>query len=123
MSEVEVLNYLKKSMGIITKRLEETGVLTSASYSEHMFMPSLDVGDSGIAVPIQFEGLRVRVRVPADAPAPVYINIDRPITDSEYRVVFPGTGYDIPRKASTVYLKAPQGFKTTVELEVLGWSS
>jgi hypothetical protein len=122
-SEVEVLNFLKKALGIITKRLEESGTLTSSSYTEHLFIPRLVVSDEGVAVPLPFTGLRVKVRVPPEAPAPVYINIDRPVTDAEHRVVFPGTGYDIPRKASVIYLKAPQGFTTYVDLEVLGWSS
>jgi len=122
-SEVEMLSFLKKALGIITKRLEETGTLASVSYTEHLFVPRLVVDDSGVSIPIPFTGLRVKVRVPPDAPSPVYINIDRPVTDAEYRVVFPGTGFDIPRKASTVYLKAPQGFATYVDLEVLGWSS
>jgi hypothetical protein len=122
-SEVEVLNFLKKALGIITKRLEESGTLTSGSYTEHLFIPRLVVSDEGVAVPLPFTGLRVKVRVPPEAPAPVYINIDRPVTDAEHRVVFPGTGYDIPRKASVIYLKAPQGFTTYVDLEVLGWSS
>ena len=123
MSEVEILSFLKKALGIITKRLEETGTLASDSYTEHLFVPRLVVDDAGVSITLPFTGLRIKVRVPPDAPAPVYINIDRPVTDTEYRVVFPGTGYDIPRKASTIYLKAPQGFATYVDLEVLGWSS
>jgi hypothetical protein len=128
-SEVEVLNFLKKAMDIITKRLAESGTLVSVSYSEsvyyteHLFIPRLVVDDKGIEIPLPFTALRIIVRVPPDAPSPVYINIDRPVTDTEYRVVLPGTGYDIPRKASVIYLKAPKGFTTYVDLEVLGLSS
>lgn len=123
MSTVELLSFLKKILGIIDKRIEEAGILSSSSYTEHLFIPRLVVTDEGISIPLSFTGLRVKVRVPPDAPAPVYINIDRPVTDEEYRVLFPGMGYDIPRRASTIYLKAPQGFTTYVDLEVLGWSS
>lgn len=123
MSAVEILNYLKRVLGIIEKRLEEAGILSSSSYTEHLFVPRLVVTDEGIAIPLAFTGLRVKVRVPPDAPAPVYINIDRPVTSAEHRVVFPGTGFDIPRRASVIYLRAPQGFTTFVDLEVLGWSS
>jgi hypothetical protein len=123
LSAVELLSFLKKILGIIDRRLEEAGILSSSSYTEHLFMPRLVVTDEGIAIPLAFTGLRVKVRVPPDAPAPVYINIDRPATAAEHRVVFPGTGFDIPRRASIIYLKAPQGFTTFVDLEVLGWSS
>jgi hypothetical protein len=122
-SEVEILSFLKKALGVIGKRLEESGTLSSPSYTEHIFVPSLVVTDTGVSVPLPFRGLRVKIRVPPDAPAPVYINIDRPATDTEYRVVFPGAGYDIPREARVVYLRAPKGFTTVVDLEVLGWSS
>jgi len=122
LSAVELLSFLKRILGIIDKRLEEAGVLSSPSYTEHLFVPRLVVTDEGIAIPLKFTGLRVKVRVPPDAPAPVYVNVDRPVTDSEHRVVFPGTGFDIPRRASVIYLKSPQGFSTYVDLEVLGWS-
>jgi hypothetical protein len=122
-SVVELLNYLKRVLGIIDKRLEEAGTLSSTSYTEHLFIPGVVVPDTVISIPIPFTGLRVRVLVPPDSPAPVYVNVDRPVTDAEYKVVFPGTGFDIPRRASTIYLRAPTGFTALVDLEVLGWSS
>ena len=123
MSAVEILNYLKRILGIIDKRLEEAGILSSLSYTEHVFIPSIVVPDTVISIPIPFTGLRIRILVPPDSPAPVYVNVDRPVTDTEYKVVFPGTGIDIPRKASTIYLKAPAGFTSTVEIDIFGWSS
>jgi hypothetical protein len=122
-SAVEILNYLKRILGIIDKRLEEAGILSSSSYTEHLFIPSMVVPDTGISIPIPFTGLRIRVLVSPDSPAPVYINVDRPVTDAEYKVVFPGTGFDIPRKASIIYLKAPTGFTALVDIEIFGWSS
>ena len=114
MSGVEILNFLKKSLGIIIKRLEEEGVLTSTSYTDHSFIPELEVTDAGIDLAIP--GLVYKIKVVGDYP--VYINIDRPISD-EYKVVYPGSYYVIPRIGAKVYLKAPSGFKTKVAVEAL----
>ena len=114
MSGVEVLNFLKKSLGIIIKRLEEEGVLTSTSYTDHSFIPELEVTDAGIDLAIP--GLVYKIKVVGDYP--VYLNIDRPIGE-EYKVVYPGSYYVIPRIGAKVYLKAPSGFKTKVAVEAL----
>ena len=114
MSGVEVLNFLKKSLGIIIKRLEEEGVLTSTSYTDHSFIPELEVTDAGIDLAIP--GLVYKIKVVGDYP--VYLNIDRPIGE-EYKVVYPGSYYVIPRTGVKVYLKAPSGFKTKVAIEAL----
>jgi len=113
-SGVEVLNFLKKSLGIIIKRLEEEGVLTSTSYTDHSFIPELEVTDAGIDLAIP--GLVYKIKVVGDYP--VYLNIDRPIGE-EYKVVYPGSYYVIPRTGVKVYLKAPSGFKTKVAIEAL----
>jgi len=113
-SEVEVLNFLKKSLGIVIKRLEESGVLSLPSFPDHSFVPELVVDDAGVSLPT--DGLLYKVKVTGDYP--VYLNIDRPV-GNEYKVVFPGSYYLIPRAGKTLYLKAPQGFKTKVSIEVL----
>jgi hypothetical protein len=113
-SSVELFNYLKKSLGIVIKRLEESGVLTLPTFLDHKFMPELEVSDTQIELPVS--GLLYKVKV-VDG-APVYLNIDRPITD-EYTVVFPGTYVLIPRSAHKIYIKAPEGFKSKVRIEVL----
>jgi hypothetical protein len=114
-SNVEILNFLKKSLGIIIKRLEEGGVLTEpASYSDHTFIPVLNVTDAGIV--LDLPAMLYKVKVVGDYP--VFLNIDRP-ADTEYKVVWPGSYYIIPRHGVRLYLKAPQGFTTMVEIEAL----
>jgi hypothetical protein len=113
-SEVEILNFLKKSLGIIIKRLEEEGVLASSTYTDHSFIPEIEVTDTGLDIPLS--GMIYKVKVIGDYP--VYLNIDRPVTD-EYTVVHPGSYYIIPRTGAKLYLKAPQGFTTKVRIEVL----
>jgi len=113
-SEVEILNFLKKSLGIIIKRLEEEGVLASTTYTDHGFIPEIEVTDTELDIPIS--GAIYKIKVIGDYP--VYLNIDRPVTD-EYIVVYPGSYYVIPRAGAKLYLKAPQGFRTKVRVEVL----
>jgi hypothetical protein len=113
-SGAEILNFLKKSLGIIIKRLEEEGVLASTSYTDHSFIPELEVTDVGVDLAIP--GLLYKIKVVGEYP--VYLNIDRPVGD-EYTVVHPGSYYVIPRAGVKVYLKAPQGFKTRVRVEAL----
>lgn len=50
MSEVEILNFLKKSLGIIIKRLEETGVVSLPSFLDHSFIPELTVDVIGLSI-------------------------------------------------------------------------
>ena len=116
-SSVEVFNFLKKSLGIIIKKMESEGVLSTPSFSEHRFIPNINVDDRGVALDVS--GLLYKVGVPADAPSAVYLNIDRPVTDYEYKVIFPGMNYVVLRRASKIYLKAPTGFSTRVGVEVL----
>jgi hypothetical protein len=113
-SGVETLNFLKKSLGIIIKRLEEEGVLASSSYIDHSFVPELDVTDAGVDLSIP--GLVYKIKVIGDYP--VYLNVDRPVGE-EYTVVYPGSYYILPRAGAKVYLKAPSGFKTRVRIEAL----
>jgi len=115
-SSVEIFNFLKKNLGIIIKRLEETGVISLPSYLDHNFMPEIEVGDTQVELPLR--GMLYKVKVVNDVP--VYLNIDRPITDREYSVVYPGSYRIIPRAGYTLYLKAPQGYRSRVMLETLG---
>jgi hypothetical protein len=113
-SGVETLNFLKKSLGVIIKRLEESGVVSLPSFADHSFVPELEVDDVGVS--LSLPGMVFKVRNVGDAP--VLVNLDRPVGE-EYLRVWPGTYRVIPRISGTVYLKAPTGFKTKVELEVL----
>jgi hypothetical protein len=115
MGDIEALNFLKKSLGIVIKRLETTGVLALPSFLDHSFRPSIDVGDAEVEVPLS--AMLYKLKVTGDYP--VYFNVDRHITDEEYSVVWPGSYKVIPRRGSTLYLKAPAGFKTRVMVEAL----
>ena len=115
LSSVEILGYLKRQLGIITNRLEEVGVIVNP-YDDHVFRPSLTVTDQGTV--LEVNGLVHRISVAPDS-APVKFNLDRPVTDTEYSVVFPGTIKVISRRAQNVYLKAPLGSTSTVTVECL----
>lgn len=113
-SKAEVFNFLKKSLGIIIKRLEEGGVFSKLSFSDHNFIPELVVDSSGLSIPLA--AMMYKIKVVGDAP--VYINIDRTV-GNEYSVIWPGSYKVIPRAGSTLYLKAPEGFSTRVAIEAL----
>jgi hypothetical protein len=115
-STVEILNYLKKNLGIIIKRLEESGVLTLPAANDHEFIPEVEVTDAGVEVPV--EGFLYSVRADPSY-APVKLNLDRPVTDTEYTVVFPGVIKVISRIAHRVYLKAPEGQVARARIEAL----
>lgn len=116
MSSLETLNFLRKSLGIIIKRLEETGVLAYTVGKDHTFIPEVSVDDAGVELPV--EGFLYSIRVHPDS-APVKFNIDRPVSDTEWSAVFPGTIKKVSRIASRLYLKAPLGQKSLVDVEVL----
>jgi len=116
MSDVEIVNILKKNLGIIIKRLEESGILTVESASDHTFLPPIEVTDAGTEIDI--EGILYYIKVDPSS-APVKFNIDRPITSSEYSIVWPGVNKAISRKASKLYLKAPLGSTSIVTIEAL----
>jgi hypothetical protein len=116
MSSVEVLNFLKKQLGIITKRLEETGVVATVTAKDHVFIPDIEVSDEGVGLPI--EGFLYSIKAHPDY-APVKFNIDRPVTSTEYSVVYPGVIKVISRLAGEVYLKAPIGQVSHVTIEAL----
>lgn len=114
MSEIEILSFLKKSLGIIIKRLEETGVIANPSFLDHKFVPELVVPDTEITYPLS--AMLYKIKVIGDYP--VYFNIDRPIS-TEYSIIFPGSYKVIPRIGNTLFLKAPTGFTTEVMIEAL----
>jgi hypothetical protein len=113
---VEILNYLKRNLGIIIKRLEESGVLSIVTARDHVFMPEVVVSDEGLELPI--EGFLYSIKVDPSH-APVKLNIDRPITSTEYSVVYPGVIKVISRFASKIYLQAPMGQISRVTVEAL----
>jgi len=115
-SSTEVFSSLRKQLGIITKRLEETGVLSIATAKDHVFQPEVEVSDKGLELPI--EGFVYGIKVDPNY-APVKLNLDRPITPTEYSVVYPGVIKVISRSASTIYLQAPMGQVSRVTVEAL----
>ncbi|MEM4531658.1 MAG: hypothetical protein QXY39_07310 [Thermofilaceae archaeon] len=116
MSSVELLHYLKKNLGIIIKRLEESGVIAIPTARDHLFIPEVEVDDTGVSLDVN--GFLHYIKVPADY-QPVKFNLDRPVTDGEYSVVYPGVAKMVSRIARTLYLKAPAGQRTKAIVEVL----
>ena len=116
MSGVELLALLKKQLGIITKRLEETGVLAIPAAGDHTFIPEVEVTDAGVELPV--DGFLYSIRADPNY-APVKFNLDRPVTASEYSVAFPGAIKVVSRIASKIHLKAPDGQTARVRVEAL----
>ena len=115
MSSVELLHYLKRNLGIVIKRLEETGVVANI-FRDHLFKPQIAVTDAGSVLPVN--AFIHRISVAPDS-APVKFNLDRPVTDEEYSVVYPGVVKVISRLADKLYLKAPLGQTSLVTVECL----
>ncbi len=111
----ELYVLLKKSLGIIIKKLEEEGVLTVFSTKDHLFIPELTVTDTPISLDLNAKLCKIKVL----GNIPVYYNIDRPITNEEYSIVEPGVYAIIPRISKKLYLKAPIGTTSRVRVEVL----
>lgn len=116
MSGVEILNFLKRNIGIIIKRLEESGVLVVPAARDHLFIPELEVDDKGVSLDVN--GFIHYVKVHPGY-SPVKMNLDRPVVDNEYTVVHPGVVKVISRTAGRIYLKAPMGQLSKVTVEVL----
>ena len=116
MSSVEILNFLKRNLGIIIKRLEETGVLATVTARDHTFKPEVEVTEEGAQLPI--EGFVYSIKAHPGY-APVKFNLDRPVTATEYSVVYPGVVKIISRCASKIYLQAPMGQVSRVTIEAL----
>jgi hypothetical protein len=112
---VEVLNYLKRTLGIILRHIEESGVAV-APFNEHTFKPELEVTD--VQTGVDIGGLIYSIKADKDY-APAKMNMDRPITSSEYTVVWPGTIKVVMRKADRLYLQAPLGQTSKVSIEAL----
>lgn len=115
-SSVEILNYLKKNLGIIIKRLEESGVIAMPAARDHLFIPEVDVDDRGTSISVR--GFLHYIKVHPEY-SPVKFNLDRPVTDTEYSVVHPGVTKIISRISDKLYLKAPIGQRSKVTVEVL----
>lgn len=116
MSNIELASYLKKQLGLILKRLEETGVVAVPAATDHAFIPEIVVPDSGMVLPIH--GFLYSISVDKDS-QPCKFNLDRPVTQTEYSIIYPGTVKKIWRLASNLYLKAPSGQTSKITVEVL----
>ena len=83
---------------------------------DHSFYPEIEVTDAGKTLNVN--GFIISIRVDPNY-APVKFNLDRPVTDTEYSVVFPGIIKIVNRLTKTLYLKAPSGQISRVRVEVL----
>lgn len=95
----------------------EVGIAPTAPVArDHVFIPEVEVDDVGVSLNV--DGFVYYIKVHPDT-APVKFNLDRPVTDTEFSVVFPGMVKVISRVATTLYLKAPIGQTSRVTVEVL----
>jgi hypothetical protein len=113
--ELEILNYLKRSLGVIIKKMEEEGVIALPVFVDHRFIPEVVISDKGVE--LRLPGLVYKIKNIGDTP--FYLNIGRPITDTEYTIIFPGSYHIIPRSSGRVFLKAPRGYTAKARVEVL----
>ena len=125
MSSAEVLNFLKKIMKslrtiikrleTIIKRLEKGGAAALPVFSDHRFLPPIEVDDKGVE--LDLPGLVYKVKNIGDVP--FYLNVGRPVTGEEYTVVSPWSYCIIPRASGKLFLKAPKGYTARAKVEVL----
>lgn len=83
---------------------------------DHSFILNVEVDEEGTALDV--DGFLISVRASPDY-SPVKLNFDRPVTDTEYTIVFPGIIKKVGRFTKTLYMKAPQGQQAVVTVEVL----
>ena len=122
MSSVELLNIGKKILGKLPKTVFSEydypldRLMDLIAPRDHVFYPLVEVGAEGKVLNVDAFVHRISVDPTS---APVKFNIDRPVTDQEYSVVFPGVVKVISRLAGKVYLKAPLGQTSKVTVECL----
>lgn len=126
MGEVVALNEVLRLLSKILGRLPKSEfssydkpldvIIDYLAPPDHTFIPYITVTDAGASIAVN--GFLWSIKVDSSS-APVKYNLDRPVTDTEYDVVYPGVELTIARKASTIYLKAPAGQVSKVMLRVL----
>jgi len=113
-SGVDILNYLKKALGIIIKDLESKGIVVSAP--NHAFPPEVVVDDRGVRVDVA-GGIVWKLKNLSNYPC--YVNLDRPVSDAEYAVIPPNSFLIVARRAGRVYLRAPLGHTCMIKVDAL----
>ena len=122
MSLVEQLNVLKRILGRLPKTEFSSydypldRLMNFLAAPEHAFYPELEVTDSGSVLTV--DGFLISIRADPDY-APVKFNLDRPVTATEYSVVFPGVIKIVGRLTKDLYLVAPAGQTSRVRVEAL----
>jgi len=106
----------ESTLSLILNKLD-SGISVNM-FKDHTFYPEILVDDQGIEIDVN--GFLHKISVSTDS-APVKFNLDRPITDTEFSVVFPGTVKIISRLTGKIYLKAPLGQTSKVTLECMRW--
>jgi len=121
-SVVETLYVLKKILGKLPKTefssydrpLDEiieqlrAGLTTFPVFTEHI-IKYVDV--TSTPQPISL-GRKVFVLKLSAVGAPIYVNYDRDVTDSEFDVIYPDSYKVVPRITSTIWAKVPSGYPT-----------
>lgn len=122
MSLVEQLNVLKRILGRLPKTEFSSydypldRLMGFLAAPEHAFYPEVDVTDSGSVLTV--DGFLISIRADPSY-APVKFNLDRPVTATEYSVVFPGVIKIVGRITKNLYLVAPMGQSSRVRVEAL----
>jgi hypothetical protein len=118
----ELLRQLQKISGKLPKSVFSSydypldRLMNFLAAPEHAFYPELEVTDSGSVLTV--DGFLISIRADPSY-APVKFNLDRPVTATEYSVVFPGVIKIVGRLTKNLYLVAPMGQTSRVRVEAL----
>lgn len=110
----EVVHFVKKIAGKYEKR---SGIQAFPAGKNHVFVPKQTFDDSGGTIVVN--SFVNKIKVPNSSSAEAKVNFDRPVTDNEFSVVFPGTGETYGRICDYISVEAPSGQTTTVNVEAI----
>jgi len=122
MSTVDVVTYLKKILGKLPKTefssydrpLDEViellrgGLMTFPTFTEHV-VKYIDVTSTPQPIDLGIKALMLKLSAIG---APIYVNYDREVTDSEFDVIYPDSYKVVPRVTKTLWAKVPNGYPT-----------
>jgi len=113
-NEAELTHWLKKIAG---KYERQKGIRAYSSGGDHVFVPNQTFDDSGGTIVVN--SFVNKIKVPNSSSAEAKVNFDRPVTDNEFSTIFPGTGETYGRICDYVFIEAPSGQTTTVNVEAI----
>lgn len=112
MNSVELVTYIKK---LVDKFEKAGGIRVYPSFDDHIFK-KVEINDTGKV--ISFDKQVYILKLSAKG-CDIIVNLDRPIKDNEYTVVWADTSKIIQRKTKLIYAKTPPNLKGVLYIEGL----